>query len=120
MTSMKSNYLGIIVKDLPAATAFYRDTLGLPVNEQASIPGVFTQFNLDGDSILALQANTEIPDGQPFEPGLLVDDVDGIYAQWQTQGVDLLEEPHDKPFGRSFLFRTPEGHVLRAWQMYKN
>ena len=115
----QSNYLGIVVNDLPAATAYYRDTLGLTVDEAASIPGAFTQFKLNGDAILALQAESEAPNRPPFEPALMVDDIDATYADWQERGVDLLDEPNDKPFGRTFLFRTPDGHVLRAWQPSK-
>lgn len=112
----QANYLGIVVKDLTAATAFYRDTLGIAVDESDSVPGFFTQFKLNGGAVLALQAATEVPDGQAFEPAILVDDVDATYATWQQQGVELLDAPNDKPFGRTFLFRTPEGHVLRAYQ----
>ncbi len=118
-TPIQANYLGIVVKDLAAATAFYRDTLGLPVDEQESRPGFFTQFKLGGNATLALQAATEIPGNQPFEPALLVEDVDALYQQWQAQGVDLVNEPTDKPFGRTFLLRTPEGHVLRIYQSYR-
>ena len=116
----QANYLGIVVKDLAAATAFYRDTLGVPVDEGDSIPGYFTQFKLDGGAVLALQANTEAPDDLAFEPALLVDDVDATYAAWQAKGVQMIDEPNDKPFGRTFLFRTPEGHVLRAYQYPKS
>jgi len=115
----QANYLGIVVKDLAAATAFYRDTLGIPVDEGDSIPGYFTQFKLAGGAVLALQANTEAPGAPAFEPALLVDDVDATYAAWQAKGVELIDEPNDKPFGRTFLFRTPEGHVLRAFQYPK-
>ncbi len=118
-TPIQANYLGIVVKDLAAATAYYRDTLGLPVYEQESRPGFFTQFKLGGNATLALQAATEIPGNQPFEPALLVEDVDALYQQWQAQGVDLVNEPTDKPFGRTFLLRTPEGHVLRIYQSYR-
>jgi len=110
------NYLGIVVQDLAAAAAFYRDTLGLPVDESASIPGQFTQFKLDGGAVLGLQSWTEIPGGQPFEPAFLVDDIDATYAAWKARGVELIDEPNDQPFGRTFLFRTPDGHVLRAYQ----
>ncbi|MCB9150615.1 MAG: VOC family protein [Caldilineaceae bacterium] len=113
----QANYLGVVVKDLAAATAFYRDTLGLTVDEQESIPGAYTQFVLDGSTILALQATTDIPGGQAFSPALLVDNVDATYNEWQQKGVELLDEPHDMPFGRTFLLRTPEGHVLRVYQM---
>jgi catechol 2,3-dioxygenase-like lactoylglutathione lyase family enzyme len=116
----QANYLGIVVNELEKATAFYRDTLGLAVDEAESIPGFYTQFKLDGGAILSLQANTEIPNGAPYEPALLVDNVDATFADWRQKGVDLLEEPNDKPFGRTFLFRTPDGHVLRAYQRPTN
>lgn len=119
MTITKANYLGIIVNDIAAATAFYRDTLGLVVDEAESIPGYFTQFQLAGDTTLALQAVSEAPDGQLFQPGVLVDDIDTLYAEWQAKGVELLGAPTDRPFGRTFLFRTPEGHVLRAYQYHQ-
>jgi predicted enzyme related to lactoylglutathione lyase len=115
----QANYLGIVVKDLAAATAFYRDQLGLAVDEPESVPGFFIQFKLKGGAILALQANTEAPNGQRFEPALMVEDVDATYTAWQDKGVELLDEPNDKPFGRTFLFRTPEGHVFRAYQPKK-
>ncbi len=38
------SFLGLVVKDINAATAFYRDTLGLEINESASIPNMFTQY----------------------------------------------------------------------------
>lgn len=115
----QANYLGIVVKDVAAATAFYRDTLGIPVDEPESTPGYFTQFKLHGGATLALQPNVETPDDQAFQPALLVDDVDATYAAWQAKGVQMVDEPNDKPFGRTFLFRTPEGHVLRAYQYPK-
>lgn len=46
--------------------------------------------------------------------GLVVDDVDAAYAQWQTDRVEMVCPPNDQPFGRTFLFRTPDGHVLRV------
>lgn len=119
MTITKANYLGIIVNDIAAATAFYRDTLGLVIDEAESVPGFFTQFKLAGDTTLALQAVSEAPDGQGFQPGLLVENIDALYAEWQAKGVALLGEPTDRPFGRTFLFRTPEGHVLRAYQYHQ-
>lgn len=112
----KSNYLGIVVDDLEAATAFYRDTLGVTVDEAQSVPGQHTAFHLEGGSVLALQAGTEIPGGQGFEPTVQVKDVDATYAAWKARGVDLIDEPNDQFFGRTFLFRTPQGHIWRVYQ----
>ena len=110
------SYIGIIVSDIPAATAFYRDRIGLAVDEAESIPGRYTQFRLDGGAMLGLLSGAEATAGQSFEPGMQVDDVDATYAEWRERGVDLLEEPHDLPFGRTFRFRTPDGQVLRAYR----
>ena len=112
---MQADYLGIVVKDIAAATAFYRDQLGWSVNEAESIPGAFTQFALAGDATVALQVQSEVPAGQRFAPAIKVEDIDVTYATWQAQGVEMLDEPTDRPFGRTFLFRTPEGHVWRAY-----
>ena len=116
----QANYLGIVVNNLEAATAYYRDTLGLAVDEAECIPGFYTQFKLGNGVVMSLQANTQIPGGQAFEPALLVDNIDALHAEWKAKGVDLLDEPNDQPFGRTFLFRTPEGQVLRAYQYHNN
>ena len=110
----KADYIGIVVNDLEASTAFYRDTLEIKVNEAESIPGVYTQFDLQGGAILALQAGTDIPTAPQFEPSISVDDVDGAYALWKSRGAEMLDEPVDMPFGRAFMLKTPEGHVLRV------
>ncbi len=112
---MQADFIGMIVKDLAAATAFYRDQLGWQVNEAECIPGVYTQFALEGDTIVSLLAQNEGLANQGVEVGIKVEDADATFAAWQAQGVTMLEEPNDKPFGRTFLFRTPEGHLLRAY-----
>jgi predicted enzyme related to lactoylglutathione lyase len=112
---MQCDFVGLIVADVAAATAFYRDQLGWPVDEAASMPGRFTQFALGGDTTVALLAQQIGPAGQQMEPGLLVEDVDAAYAQWQARGVEMVEAPNDRPFGRTFLFRSPDGHVWRVY-----
>ena len=112
---MQCNFIGLLVDDVQKATAFYRDQLGFPVNEAESTPGIFTQFALAGETTVGLMARHIGPTGQQIEPGLLVEDADAIYAQWQAQGIELIEEPNDRPFGRTFLFRTPDGHIWRVY-----
>ena len=46
------------------------------------------------------------------EIGLIVDDVDRVWRDWKSKGVNLLTEPQDLPFGRNFDARDPEGHAL--------
>jgi predicted enzyme related to lactoylglutathione lyase len=109
-------FLGIVVKDVAAATQFYTQKLGLKVNEKESVPDFYTQFVTEGGAIFGLVGGFEQEGvNQPFDAALLVEDVDGVYSQWQAAGVEMLGEPHDMPFGRTFLCRTPDGHVLRLY-----
>lgn len=116
----QANYLGVVVDNLEEASAFYRDVLGMEIDQQESIPDFYTQFKLSGGAVLSLQASTDIPGGAPYEPAVLVDDVDDTYGTWLARGVEMLDEPRDLPFGRAFLFRTPQGHVFRAFKPHPN
>lgn len=118
---MVANYLGFIVEDIEQATAFFRDTLGFPIDQKESIPGQYTQFNFNGGMILSLQgpvntADPELNIEQPFEPAVMVTDVDGLAAEWQGKGVTILDGPRDMPFGRAMLVQTPYGHAFRVYQ----
>ncbi|HEY7124948.1 MAG TPA: VOC family protein [Ktedonobacterales bacterium] len=111
-------YIGIIVKDVAEATAFYRDTLGFTLEGAAP---TMAQFETGGGAILGIQ----LPDfpqvrgqesEQPFEPAFIVEDVDATYATWKARGVEMLEEPNERPFGRTFIFRAPQGHIFRVFK----
>jgi predicted enzyme related to lactoylglutathione lyase len=109
-------YLGLVVKDVTKATEFYTQKLGLKVNQAESIPNIYTQFVTDGETIFSLVGGFEQEGvNQTFDPALLVPDVDATYDQWRVAGVEMLGEPHDMPFGRTFFCRTPDGHVLRIY-----
>ena len=105
-------YVGIIVKDVAEATAFYRDTLGFTL--EGAVP-TMAQFEAVGGAILGIQ-QSDLPGEQPFEVAFIVEDVDATYTAWKARGVEMLEEPHDRPFGRTFVIRAPQGHMLRVFK----
>lgn len=110
-------WLGLAVKDIDAATQYYTEKLGLTVDEKESVPHFYTQFSLNGGgAVLALVSREDAKQGfdQSFDTALIVADADAAYAQLKANGVELLGEPVDAPFGRTFLFRTPDGHILRV------
>lgn len=108
-------FLGLVVEDINAATKFYQNSLGLEVDNKESIPDFYTQFVLNGGATFGLITGFEHEGiSQNFDAALFVDDVDASYANWQKAGVKMVSEPTDMPFGRTFLFQTPDGHVLRA------
>ena len=109
-------FLGLVVKDIPAATRFYTDTLGFKLNSAESIPDFYSQFETEGGAMFALlNGFGDAPAvTQKFDASLFVADVDAVFAEWQAKGVEMVTEVIAMPFGRSFLLRTPDDHVLRV------
>lgn len=110
---MRTNigYVGIVVKDVAATTAFFRDTLGFTL--EGASPAM-AQFEQEDGAILGIQL-ADLPSDQSFEPAFAIADIDATYATWKARGVEIVEEPNDRPFGRTFVFRAPEGHLLRVY-----
>jgi len=118
--NLKLGTVVLYVRDLQGAKRFYSETLGLPVDERQSGP-TFVGLRTAG-SMLALQDAATLPpglDGRPgaSEVGLEVDDVDGVWRDWQEKGVRTLTPPRDLPFGRTFQAVDPEGHLLNVYRL---
>jgi catechol 2,3-dioxygenase-like lactoylglutathione lyase family enzyme len=47
-------WLGLVVKDIPTATEFYTNKLGLRLDEAESIPNIYSQFITEGGALLGL------------------------------------------------------------------
>jgi catechol 2,3-dioxygenase-like lactoylglutathione lyase family enzyme len=114
-------FVGFFVRDLEAATTYYRDRLGLPFDEAQSIPGQLAYFELPGGVALNLfQGDAAQTDGPRYELGLIVDDALETYQVWKERAVEFVDaSPQDLPFGRTFRLRTPEGHCIRIIQLPK-
>jgi predicted enzyme related to lactoylglutathione lyase len=112
--------LGIVilhVNDLARARTFYTETVGLPILD-VFLDGQFVTLQAGSDSQIGLSAAPAItPQAGTTEIGFEVDDVDRVYANWQTQGVTLLTQPQDFPFGRAFDAQDPDGHRLNVYKL---
>jgi predicted enzyme related to lactoylglutathione lyase len=106
-------YAIVTTQDLPRAREFFREKLGLGLEEEMG--DVFSQFTTRAGTMWAVM---QAPPHQP-PPGvelyLQVDDVDAAYRLWKGRGVETVTEPHDEPFGRTFAFKDPDGRVLHAY-----
>ena len=98
------DHIGIAVKDLPAALAFYRDALGLEIEgtEEVDSQKVRAHFAVVGEARLELLEATA-PDSPIAKyidrrgPGLhhitlRVDDIEAVLAQLKARGVRLIDE----------------------------
>jgi catechol 2,3-dioxygenase-like lactoylglutathione lyase family enzyme len=124
----------IYVDDPEAALGFYRDTLGLTVQNEVDNEG-FRWITLvtdsqpeiqivlsspyvgrsqeDGDALAALLAKGELPG-----PFFRTDDLESTFGKVASApGVEVLEEPADRFWGvRDAGVRDPAGNMLRLVQ----
>ena len=100
--------------DLPQARRFFTDQLGLATEDDRG--DVFSQFTTREGTLWAI---VQAPPGTPpagHELYLLVEGTDAAYRTCQERGVEMVTEPPDEPFGRTFAFRDPDSLVLHAYQ----
>lgn len=124
----------ILVDDPETALGFYRDALGLTVQDEVAYEGfrwvtlvaesrpdiklVLSQPHAgrskdDGDAVAALLAKGELG-----SINLRTDDLDDAFAKASAApGVEVLEEPADRFWGaRDAAVRDPAGNVVRIEQ----
>jgi len=128
------DHVGIAVKDLPAALAFYRDALGLEVEAPEEVPsqGVRAHFIHVGQSNLELLEATagDSPIAKYVDkrgPGLhhitlRVDDVHAAVEHLKSRGVRMIDEtPRPGAEGSTIAFIHPSAthgvllELKQAW-----
>ena len=127
-------YCNATVADVDEALTFYRDALGLEVQNDVSSgkyrwvtlggaaqPGLGIVLSVphagrspvDGDALQALLAKGVLP--------MLVfasDDVDATFETVRASGAEVIQEPTDQPWGpRDCAFRDPSGNTVRITQL---
>lgn len=105
-------YATLTTDDVPRAKRFYTELLGLGTEEEEG--ETFAQFTTREGAGWAIMARP--PETPPVGTMLYVQvaDVDEAYRTWRERGVETVSEPEDRPFGRTFAFRDPDGRVLHA------
>jgi catechol 2,3-dioxygenase-like lactoylglutathione lyase family enzyme len=110
---MKLSLIYLPVKDLKAALALYRDTLGFEeswregeLTAGLALPGTDVQLMLDQDA----------PEGDKPGPFFQVDDVDAFYAEHQGD-LAFVASPKDIPPGRYVAFDDPWGNRVHVLDM---
>ena len=117
------NHVAIVVNDLNASSAIYRDTLGAIVSEANDLPehGVTTVFvelpNTKIELLAPLGQNSPIanflqknPDGGIHHLCYEVEDIEAAIAKMVTQGARVLGEGQPKigAHGKPVIFLHPK------------
>jgi catechol 2,3-dioxygenase-like lactoylglutathione lyase family enzyme len=131
--SISISHVHVIVDEVDAAVAFYRDTLGLTVTSEVANGGfrwvvlataaqpeiaiVLSEPHAgrsqeDGDALAALLAKGELRTIQ-----FRSDDLDETFDSVAAAGVDIVQEPISQPWGaRDAAVRDPAGNLIRIEQ----
>jgi len=126
----KFNSIQLLVRDVEASVAFYADVIGMQINYEEPH---FAILSVD-DFRIMLHTDPETLDSrEPQEAEDLhrrkcvgatiqfeVEDVDAYYVNLLEQGVTVLTEPTDQPWGwRDLSVTDPDGYRLVFWSVPK-
>jgi predicted enzyme related to lactoylglutathione lyase len=108
-------------KDPKALGQWYRDNLGVPVEEWGGC--AFKWSDLDGADTASTvwspfpEATTYFePSTKPFMINFRVNDLDAMLAQLRENGCDVAEKVEEMEFGRFGWVMDPEGNRIELWQ----
>jgi len=107
--------IALFTDDVAEAAGFYRRVLGAaPVAEW---PGAAT-FAAGDAKLLVHERAAAMEDGPPNDDhfAVSVPDLDAACDELRAQGISLLVEPRDYPWGRSAYLRDPDGRLVELAQ----
>ncbi|GMA15841.1 VOC family protein [Deinococcus metallilatus] len=101
--------------DYPAARAYFTEVLGFEPTEERPGANAFVQASGAG---LAIREDREArpPLGVGVTAYFIVPDLENYHTQLARRGAEIVEPPHDMPFGRTFTVKTPDGHRLGFYE----
>ena len=106
-------YAIVTTDNMPRARQFFTEKLGLSTEDDQG--DVFSQFTTREGTLWAVVSRPSHAVPLGVELYLLVTDVDEAYQTWKSRGVEMVTEPWNAPFGRTFAFKDADGRVLHAW-----
>ncbi len=126
------DHVAILVADLDAPLAFWRDALGIDVSHVKDIPTEMAQiaFLPTGGSEVELVKPTTADSGlakylEKRGPGmhhlcLEVDDIEGMLAQLKAKGIQLInEQPKVSAEGKKYAFIHPKSAFGVMVELYE-
>ncbi len=128
---------GVLVKDVDAAERFYLDVLGFVEHSDITLGDGYRWCAVNHPSQPELEVTLSVP-GPPHSPdmiaaihrtldegsmhglGLDVDDCRRTVDELKAKGMELVQEPEDRPYGVEAVARDDSGNRMvlvepRAW-----
>jgi predicted enzyme related to lactoylglutathione lyase len=115
-------YVNVFVSDLSRAVAFYRDTLGLPLQFAEEKFG-YASFSPEGIRLGLAAVDPSSPDasklvGRHTGVGFGVPDLDAAHQQLVAKSVHFTMAPTKQPWGGYMAtFADPDGNIFYLDQL---
>ena len=117
----KPDYIVIYVSDMQRSTAFYRDTLGLPL--KFATPG-WTEFDLGSIKLALHRSNGGAMPAQSGRPAasvahlaFVVDNLQELYDDLQARGMHFSLAPEKQVTGNTLaVMHDPDGFGITLQQ----
>jgi catechol 2,3-dioxygenase-like lactoylglutathione lyase family enzyme len=119
------NAITLFVEDLEHSKSFYRDIFRMPVVYEDEVSAIYgfenTMINLiqisEAAGLIEPGTVASREAGARFMFSVFVDDVDAVCGELGEHGVELLNGPIDRPWGkRTATFTDPAGNVWEIAQ----
>lgn len=119
--SPKPNLQLIYVSDIQRSTAFYMKIFN---SEPVFSSPRYVAFAADDKAVFAIWTGGTMPDVSAprySEIGIMLssnEDVDHLFEEWKKNpDIKIVKEPYTEVFGRTFLAKDPDGHIIRVCPM---
>jgi hypothetical protein len=115
---IKPNLQLVYVSDIERSTTFY---INLFHEEPVFSSPRYVAFSSGGDALFAIWSGAEVPDlnvPRYSEIGIMLpssEAVDLLFDEWKNNPeINIMKEPYTEVFGRTFLVKDPDGHIIRV------
>jgi predicted enzyme related to lactoylglutathione lyase len=109
------SFLALQVRDLDGAAAFYESKIGLTRVPQSPPGAVVFATSPIAFAVRNPLPGTDLDNGQPglgVALWLACENAGDLHERLAADGVPILTEPFDGPFGLTFAFRDPDGYTV--------
>ena len=109
------SFISLQVRDLDAAAEFYENRVGLRRAGFSPPHAVVFATEPIAFAVREPLPTTDLDAGQPglgIAAWFKVDGAQQLHDQLAANGVTIVTDPFDGPFGRTFAFADPDGYVI--------